>query len=103
MLEINVFLILAIAVVFAAVKFYRYKKNIIRLEPLLGVVKSRKNWVTYFPLTPSVRKRKNNFNLASACGDHSTPVSWRNMNQRIYKKRNKEYILPKDEYGGPTC
>jgi hypothetical protein len=42
-LEINVFLILAIAAVFAAVKFYRYKKNIIRLEPLLGVVKSRKN------------------------------------------------------------
>jgi hypothetical protein len=43
MLEISVFLILAIAAVFAAVKFYRYKKNIIRLEPLLGVVKSRKN------------------------------------------------------------
>ena len=42
MLEINVFLILAIAAVFAAVKFYRYKKNIIRLEPLLGVVKPRK-------------------------------------------------------------
>ena len=42
MLEINVFLILAIAAVFAVVKFYRYRKNIIRLEPLLGVVKPRK-------------------------------------------------------------
>lgn len=42
MLEINVFLILAIAAVFAAVKFYRYRKNRIKLEPLLGVVRSRK-------------------------------------------------------------
>jgi hypothetical protein len=41
-LEINVFLVLAIAAVFAAVKFYRYRKNIIRLEPLLGVIKPRK-------------------------------------------------------------
>jgi hypothetical protein len=29
-------------VAFAAVKFYRYRKNIIRLEPLLGVIKPRK-------------------------------------------------------------
>ena len=41
-LEINVFLVLAIAAVFAAVKFYRYRKNTIRLEPLLGVMKPRK-------------------------------------------------------------
>jgi hypothetical protein len=41
-LEINVFLVLAIASVLAAVKFYRYRKNIIRLEPLLGVIKPRK-------------------------------------------------------------
>jgi hypothetical protein len=41
-LEINVFLVLAAAVAFAAVKFYRYRKNIIRLEPLLGVIKPRK-------------------------------------------------------------
>jgi hypothetical protein len=41
-LEINVFLVLAIAAVLAAVKFYRYRKNIIRLEPLLGVIKPRK-------------------------------------------------------------
>jgi hypothetical protein len=41
-LEINVFLVLAIAAVFAALKFYRYRKNIIRLEPLLGVIKPRK-------------------------------------------------------------
>jgi hypothetical protein len=41
-LEINVFLVLAVAVAFAAVKFYRYRKNIIRLEPLLGVIKPRK-------------------------------------------------------------
>ena len=41
-LEINVFLVLAIVAVLAAVKFYRYRKNIIRLEPLLGVIKPRK-------------------------------------------------------------
>ena len=41
-LEINVFLVLAIAAVFAALKFYRYRKNTIRLEPLLGVIKPRK-------------------------------------------------------------
>lgn len=41
-LEINVFLILAVLAVFAAVKFYRYRKNTIKLEPLLGVVKPRK-------------------------------------------------------------
>ena len=41
-LEINVFLILAVAVALAAVKFYRYRKNTIRLEPLLGVMKPRK-------------------------------------------------------------
>ena len=41
-LEINVFLILAVAVALAAVKFYRYRKNMIRLEPLLGVMKPRK-------------------------------------------------------------
>jgi hypothetical protein len=41
-LEINVFLVLAVAVAFAAVKFYRHRKNIIRLEPLLGVIKPRK-------------------------------------------------------------
>ena len=41
-LEINVFLVLAIAAGFAAVKFYRYRKNTIRLEPLLGVMKPRK-------------------------------------------------------------
>ena len=42
MLEINVFLVLAVAVAFAAVKFYRYRKNTVRLEPLLGVIKPRK-------------------------------------------------------------
>jgi len=41
-LEINVFLILAVAVALAAVKFYRYRKNTIKLEPLLGVIKPRK-------------------------------------------------------------
>ena len=41
-LEINVFLVLAAAVAFSAVKFYRHRKNIIRLEPLLGVIKPRK-------------------------------------------------------------
>jgi hypothetical protein len=41
-LEINVFLILAVAVALAAVKFYRHRKNTIRLEPLLGVMKPRK-------------------------------------------------------------
>ena len=41
-LEINVFLILAVAVALVAVKFYRYRKNTIRLEPLLGVMKPRK-------------------------------------------------------------
>jgi hypothetical protein len=41
-LEINVFLILAVAVALATVKFYRYRKNTIRLEPLLGVMKPRK-------------------------------------------------------------
>jgi len=41
-LEINVFLVLAVALALAAVKFYRYRKNTIRLEPLLGVVKPRK-------------------------------------------------------------
>lgn len=41
-LEINVFLILAVLAVFAAVKFYRYRKNTIKLEPILGVVKPRK-------------------------------------------------------------
>ena len=41
-LEINVFLVLAVALALAAVKFYRYRKNTIRLEPLLGVMKPRK-------------------------------------------------------------
>jgi len=41
-LEINVFLVLAVALALAVVKFYRYRKNTIRLEPLLGVMKPRK-------------------------------------------------------------
>ena len=43
MLEINVFLVFAVAAIIIAVKFYRYRKNTIRLEPLLGVVNPRKN------------------------------------------------------------
>jgi len=41
-LEINVFLVLAVAVAFAAVKIYRYRKNTVKVEPLLGVVGPRK-------------------------------------------------------------
>ena len=40
-LEINAFLILAVLAVFAAVKFYRYRKNTIKLEPMVGVVRPK--------------------------------------------------------------
>jgi hypothetical protein len=42
LIDINMFLILAVALVGIAVKIYRYRKNTIRLEPLLGVMKPRK-------------------------------------------------------------
>jgi hypothetical protein len=42
-LDVNMFLILAAALVGIAVKIYRYRKNTIKVEPLLGVVGPRKN------------------------------------------------------------
>ena len=42
-IDINMFLILAVALVGIAVKIYRYRKNTIKIDPLLGVVGLRKN------------------------------------------------------------
>jgi putative exporter of polyketide antibiotics len=41
-LDVNMFLILAAALVGIAVKIYRYRKDTIKVEPLLGVVGPRK-------------------------------------------------------------
>jgi len=42
MIDVNMFLILAAALVGVAVKIYRYRKNTVKVEPLLGVVGPRK-------------------------------------------------------------
>jgi hypothetical protein len=42
LLDINMFLILAVALAGIALKIYRYKKNTVKVEPLLGVVGPRK-------------------------------------------------------------
>ena len=41
-IEINMFLILAVALAGIALKIYRYRKNTVKVEPLLGVVGLRK-------------------------------------------------------------
>jgi hypothetical protein len=41
-IDINLFLILAVAVAGIALKVYRYKKNIVKVQPILGVVKPKK-------------------------------------------------------------
>ena len=41
-IDVNMFLILAVALVGIAVKIYRYRKNTVKVEPLLGVVGPRK-------------------------------------------------------------
>jgi hypothetical protein len=41
-IEINMFLILAVALAGIALKIYRYRKNTVKVEPLLGVVGPRK-------------------------------------------------------------
>ena len=41
-IDINMFLILAVALVGIAVKIYRYRKNTVKVDPLLGVVGLRK-------------------------------------------------------------
>jgi hypothetical protein len=43
LIDVNMFLILAVALVGVAVKIYRYRKNTIKIDPLLGVVGLRKN------------------------------------------------------------
>ena len=43
LLDINMFLILAVALAGIALKIYRYRKDTIKVEPLLGVVGPRKN------------------------------------------------------------
>jgi hypothetical protein len=42
LLDINMFLILAVALSGITLKIYRYKKNTVKVEPLLGVVGPRK-------------------------------------------------------------
>jgi hypothetical protein len=42
LIDVNMFLILAVALVGIAVKIYRYRKNTVKVEPLLGVVGPRK-------------------------------------------------------------
>ncbi len=42
LLDINMFLILAVALAGIALKIYRYRKDTIKVEPLLGVVGPRK-------------------------------------------------------------
>ena len=41
-IDVNMFLILAVALAGIAVKIYRYRKNTVKVEPLLGVVGPRK-------------------------------------------------------------
>jgi hypothetical protein len=41
-IEINMFLILAVALAGITLKIYRYRKNTVKVEPLLGVVGPRK-------------------------------------------------------------
>ena len=41
-LDVNMFLLLAVALVGIAVKIYRYRKDTVKVEPLLGVVGPRK-------------------------------------------------------------
>ena len=41
-LDVNMFLLLAAALVGIAVKIYRYRKDTVKVEPLLGVVGPRK-------------------------------------------------------------
>jgi hypothetical protein len=41
-IDINLFLILAVAVAGITLKVYRYKKNIVKVQPILGVVKPKK-------------------------------------------------------------
>ena len=41
-IDVNMFLILAVALAGIAVKIYRYRKNTIKIDPLLGVVGLRK-------------------------------------------------------------
>jgi len=41
-LDVNMFLLLAAALVGVAVKIYRYRKDTVKVEPLLGVVGPRK-------------------------------------------------------------
>ena len=43
LIDVNMFLILAVALAGIAVKIYRYRKNTIKIDPLLGVVGLRKN------------------------------------------------------------
>ena len=40
--DINIFLILAVAVAGIALKVYRYKKDTVKVQPILGVVKPKK-------------------------------------------------------------
>lgn len=40
--DVNMFLLLALALIGVGVKIYRYRKNTIKVEPLLGVVGPRK-------------------------------------------------------------
>ena len=42
LIDINMFLILAVALAGIALKIYRYRKNTVKVEPLLGVVGPRK-------------------------------------------------------------
>jgi hypothetical protein len=42
LLDINMFLILAVALAGITLKIYRYRKNTVKVEPLLGVVGPRK-------------------------------------------------------------
>jgi hypothetical protein len=41
-IDISLFLILAVAVAGIALKIYRYKKDTVKVQPILGVVKPKK-------------------------------------------------------------
>lgn len=41
-IDINIFLILAVAVAGVALKIYRYKKDTVKVQPVLGVVRPKK-------------------------------------------------------------
>jgi hypothetical protein len=41
-IDINIFLILAAAVAGIALKIYRYKKDTVKVQPILGVVRPKK-------------------------------------------------------------